>query len=131
MEDWKLWQERLESYMKVNKIENNLRVATLLSLVGGSTYKIMRDLSYPDLPKVKTYEELCKILSQQFAHHSSTWRERVKFYSAQQDNGKSFADFYARIKSLSVDYKFGSRLEEVMKDKKMSGLRSGKVLDRL
>ncbi|KAJ8965721.1 hypothetical protein NQ314_003944 [Rhamnusium bicolor] len=131
MKDWKLWQERLESYIKVNKITDELRVATLLSLLGPATYKIVRDLSYPDLPKDNSYDQLCEILSQQFAHHPSVWRERIKFCNAKQENGESFGDFYARLKSLSVNCKFGNRLESVLKDRLMSGLHSGKILDRL
>ncbi|KAJ8914896.1 hypothetical protein NQ315_016048 [Exocentrus adspersus] len=113
------------------KYVTNLKVPTLLSLTGGGAYKILRDLSYPNKPNEKTYDALCDILSQQFASQASVWRERLKFYAAQQETGEKLADFYARIKSLSVNCKFGANLDSILKDRLMSGLRSGKILDRL
>lgn len=99
--DWNLWLKRIESYIKANQVPNELKVATLLSLIGPGSYKMIRDLCYPIKPQEKTFAELCVIMNNQFAYYASTWRERIKFYNARQKESEPFSEYYARLKSLS------------------------------
>ncbi|KAJ8965557.1 hypothetical protein NQ314_004057, partial [Rhamnusium bicolor] len=82
-------------------------------------------------PSEKSYEQLCDIMFEQFSQQQSVWRERIKFYEVKQESSECFSEFYARVKSLAVNCEFGERLEETLKDKLMSGLKKGKLLDRL
>ncbi|KAH0822303.1 hypothetical protein GEV33_000488 [Tenebrio molitor] len=131
-DDWTIYQERLDQYFAANKItEGKIQVATLISLVGAPTYKLLRDLCYPDLPKSKTYAELCQLLVKQYSPQVSEWRERIKFYDLQQEINESISEWYARIRSASVNCNFGAQLTEVLKNKFVVGLRKGKILDRI
>jgi hypothetical protein len=41
-DDWTIYQERLDQYFAANKItEGKIQVATLISLVGAPTYKLL------------------------------------------------------------------------------------------
>lgn len=53
-EEWKLYEERLEQYFLANGIEKERQVPVLLSVIGSKSYKIVKDLSDPILPKKKT-----------------------------------------------------------------------------
>lgn len=53
---WQCYKERLDQYFIANDVKDEKKVPALLSLVGGKTYSILRDLTAPDLPASKTYE---------------------------------------------------------------------------
>lgn len=129
--DWNVYSERLEQFFEVNDIPDEKRSALLISVVGNEAYKTLRDLCHPALPKEKSFEELCQLLHKQYAPQVSLFRERIKFYKAQQENYENVSQWYARVKTLSVDCKFGETLEAILMDRFVSGLRSPLVLDRI
>ena len=131
-EDWQVYSEKLEQYFQANKIsDSKIQVATLLSLVGTATYKLLRDLSYPKLPKDKSYEELNILMTDQFSPVVSVWRERIRFYIAHQNERESVSEWYARVRNLAVNCKFGEQLTSILRDKFVCGLKGGPVQDRL
>lgn len=132
IEDWTLYEEKLDQYFEANGIKDEkTKIATLISSIGNQTYKTLRDLTFPDLPKTKTYVELTELLKTQFSPHISIWRERFKFYGAQQRAEESIMDWYVRIKSLATNCKFGNTLESVLTDKFVTGLVKSSIIDRL
>lgn len=134
-DDWIIYQERLEQYFSANQITDEgvvkRQAATLLSLIGADTYKLLRDLCFPGLPKTKSYAELCKLLQEHFSPKISIYRERIKFYSTTQGQAESVSEWHARIKKLAVNCKFGAILDQVLCDKFVTGMRSGFVLDKM
>jgi hypothetical protein len=62
IENWTSYTERLEQYFEVNEIVNEKRVSALLSLIGGKTYTLLRNLTTPDKPKDKSSADIVKIL---------------------------------------------------------------------
>lgn len=130
-DDWNVYYERLEQFFTVNDIPQDKRSAFLISVIGSYTYKTLRDLCHPTLPKDKSFEELCELLHRQFSPQVSIFRERAKFYNAKQESFENISTWYAKVKKLSVDCKFGSNLAMVLLDKFITGLRSGSILDRL
>ena len=42
--DWEAYQERLEMFLEANAVAEGQRVATLLTVIGGTAYKIVRNL---------------------------------------------------------------------------------------
>ena len=61
IENWTSYTERLEQYFEANEIANEKRVPALLSLIGGKTYTLLRNLTTPDKPKDKSYEFLISV----------------------------------------------------------------------
>ncbi|KAJ8931364.1 hypothetical protein NQ314_015731 [Rhamnusium bicolor] len=116
-EDFSLYLERLEQYFIANFIDEDRKVAVLLTVIGSHTYRILRDLCDPVLPKNKSFDELCE------RELNSTKLGRMQPSPSMK--------WYARIKNLAIPCSFGNLLEEILKDKFITGLKKGKILDRL
>lgn len=130
-DDWNVYYERLEQFFEVNNIPDEKRGAFLISVIGSNSYKTLRDLCHPTLPKDKPFAELCDLLRRQFSPQISIFRERAKFYNSKQENHENVTLWYGRVKKLSVDCRFGDHLENVLLDKFITGLKPGAVMDRL
>ncbi|XP_031334049.1 uncharacterized protein K02A2.6-like [Photinus pyralis] len=130
-EDWELYKERLDQFFEANQITHApYCTATLITLIGTSTYRILRDLCSPVLPKEKTYAELCQLLRQHFTPAVAVFKERIEFYSAKQEDGETINDWYLRIKSLASNCNF-HHLEDILKDKFVTGMLPGRILSRI
>jgi hypothetical protein len=131
LDDWKTYEEILDQFFIVNNVEDEKKSAYLISCIGSDTYKTLRDLCHPVLPKDKPFVHLSEILRKQFSPQVAIFRERTNFYNAKQNAAENVTTWYGRLKRLSVDCKFGDNLESVLVDKFITGLRPGQVLDRL
>lgn len=129
--DWCTYQERMDQYFLANYIENDRKVAVLITAIGDEIYDVLKGLCDPVLPKDKSYEDLCKILREQFTKKVSVFRERVEFYDLKQAEDEQVKDFYVKLKNKAIECKFGSSLNEILKDRFVSGLRRGPVLERV
>lgn len=130
-DDWQVFTERLEQFFEINDVAEDKKRAILITSISDDVYKLLRDVCHPVLPKNKTFDELCELLNKQFVVKTSVFRERVTFYSAKQMKNETISNWFARIKKLSVDCKFGDRFDEILLDRFISGLRSSPILDRL
>ena len=62
VENWCSYVERLENYFAANRVEDDKKVPTMLSLIGSRTYGLLRSLVAPTKPSTKSYADLCKTL---------------------------------------------------------------------
>lgn len=46
--EWESYVERLEQYFLANEVDAGKQVPVLLSVIGGPTYSLLRDLTAPD-----------------------------------------------------------------------------------
>ena len=58
--------ERVEAFIAANSIEEGKQVSVLLSVLGASTYSLLRSLTAPMKPNEKTFSELKEILTHAF-----------------------------------------------------------------
>lgn len=130
-DDWQVFTERLEQFFEINDVVEEKKRAILLTSISDDVYKTLRDVCHPVLPKNKTFDELCELLNKQFVKKTSVFRERVTFYNAKQMRDETISSWFARIKKLSVDCKFGERFDDILLDRFISGLRSNAILERL
>lgn len=130
-DDWMVFTERLEQFFEINDVVEEKKKAILITSIGDDIYKTLRDVCHPVLPKNKTFDELCDLLNKQFVIKTSVFRERYSFYNARQMAGESIANWFARIKKLSIDCKFGERFDATLLDRFVSGLRPSPIFDRL
>ena len=79
VENWTSYVERLEEYFKVNKVDNNMKVSALLSLVGGKTYSLLRNLTLPDKPADKNFDDIVKLLKEHLSPKPSIIAEPFSF----------------------------------------------------
>ncbi|XP_025191324.1 uncharacterized protein LOC112591662 [Melanaphis sacchari] len=130
-EDWNLYIERLDQFFIANFVEDCRKVSVLITVIGAETYKVLRELCDPILPNTLSYEQVCNTLKKQFSPKLAVFRERTKFYELKQSNNQSINEWYVYIKKAAMNCKFGSHLLEKLKDKFVTGLQKGPILDRL
>jgi len=119
-EDWRLFGQR---YRKQRK------VPVLLSVIGPRSYKIVKELSDPILPKDRSLIDICDLLKGHFTPTLPVFRKRMDFFELKQKDGESISAWFAVIKSTVIDCNLGARLNNVLKDKFVSGLKPSRVLD--
>ncbi|KAF2882453.1 hypothetical protein ILUMI_23735 [Ignelater luminosus] len=108
-QDFQMYEEKFAQYCQANEINGSRRIAMLIN---------------------KSYDKLCTLLREHNTPPKNTFRERIQFYQAVQGNDETCSEWYARIKRLSIECKF-TDIEAVLKDKFVSGLRPGLVLDKI
>ena len=57
-ENWKTYVKRVEQFFLANDIDDDHKVPTLLSLIGGKTYTLLRDLLAPAKPATKSFQQI-------------------------------------------------------------------------
>lgn len=129
--NWKTYISRLEQYFIVNKVEEEMKVPTLITLVGDETYELMMDLCSPDNPEDKTYAELVKIVKNHLHPEPSIIAERHKFRQRRQEKGESITQFMAALKNLAKTCAFKESLDDNLRDQLVSGLASDVIKQRL
>ena len=77
--DWDTYADRLCMYLEANDVKAAKHVATLLTVIGGPAYKVLRNLVSPDKPKDKTFKELVEVLAAHFSPKPLVIAERYRF----------------------------------------------------
>ncbi len=131
LDDFSIYTDRLEQHFKALDIKDAKRIPILLSSLGQSVYKTLRDLSYPKAPSELEYNQIIDLLKRQYSTKVNLWHERRKFHELKQTVGESIIDFLARIKKSAVNCEFSTSLEEVLKQKFVTGLCSSSIFERL
>ncbi|KAK9707847.1 hypothetical protein QE152_g27604 [Popillia japonica] len=128
---WSTYIARLEQYFKVNKIEENMKVPTLLTVAGDTTYELMVDLCSPKKPEEKGYQELVNIVQEHLQPTPSIIAERHKFRIRMQQKGESVTQYMAALKHLAKSCEFKESLDDNLRDQFVSGLQNEMELNYL
>ena len=116
--------ERVDLYFTAQRIQDDLKVATLLSSIGASTYARLSDLLSPTKPSTKTLAELTALLQRHYEPPRIVIAERFQFRTRVQKEGESMAEFDAALRKLAIHCGFaGDRLTEELRDQIVVGLR--------
>ncbi|XP_008180036.1 uncharacterized protein K02A2.6-like [Acyrthosiphon pisum] len=129
--DWNVYQERMEQFFLANGIPEERKVPLLITCMGEQAYKMLKDLCDPVKPAESTYEQLCTVLTRQFAKKVSVYRKREEFYNLRQNTNESVTEWYAKMKNFAAQCSFGSNLIPALKDKFTTGMKDGPIKDRL
>ncbi len=110
--------ERVDLYFTAQRIQDDLKVATLLSSIGASTYARLSDLLAPTKPSTKT---LAALLQRHYEPPRIVIAERFQFRTRVQKEGESMA---AALRKLAIHCGFaGDRLTEELRDQIVVGSR--------
>lgn len=129
-DDWSLYQERLSQYFIAYEIGAARQAATLIASLPNEIHKVLRASCFPDSPTTKTFAQLCEILRTHFTSQICVFRERQKFYDAKQAENEGIIDWLSRLKQLAIHCDFGGMLSNVIRDKFITGLTKGQLLDK-
>ena len=116
------YADRFDAFMAANDIADDKKTNLLLTSIGPSSYKLLKNLTSPAAPNSKTYIELILLLKSHFDPQPIVIAERHKIWTAMQEEDESVADFVVRLKKLSSTCCFGTFLEEALRDRLVSGL---------
>ncbi|GFV94021.1 uncharacterized protein K02A2.6 [Trichonephila clavipes] len=131
VEDWSSYVERLESYFVVNGIEVKMKVPSILSLIGATKYKLLKNLATPNIPSELTYQDIVKLLSEHLNPKPLEMTERFRFYKRKQFEGESIANYCAELQKLSIHSNFGNNLSTMLRDKLVMGLKNENIQKKL
>ncbi|XP_059045676.1 uncharacterized protein LOC131841376 [Achroia grisella] len=129
--NWDTYCRRIRQYMTLNGIATELHVATLVTHVGVECYELMCDLCAPDLPEMKTFEELERIVKEHLEPQRSEIAERHVFRQRKQGQGETINEYLQNLKHLAKTCNFGGTLEINLRDQFVSGLYHEDMRSRL
>ena len=72
--------EQVELFLAANGVPNWRQVPFFLTLVGGQTYALLRDLLSPDKPADQTLKQLMDTLRRHYEPKKVVMAERFKFH---------------------------------------------------
>lgn len=128
--NWSGYVERMEMYFLVNKVTSELKLPTLISVMGEEAYELLSTLASPVKPKSLTYERAVELLAAHLQPTPSVLTERYKFRQRRQRD-ESIAEYVSELKKLSKYCDFGSALDENLRDQLVCGLKSEIIRQRL
>ena len=119
-------------FLIANDIAADKRVPVFLSLVGGATYGLLRNLCSPAKPQDKSYTELTSLLTQHYEPEPLIIAERFHFHRRDQAADESISVYIAELRRLATTCKFDEAfLDESLRDRFVCGLKSEAIQRRL
>lgn len=130
--EWNIYKEKLDSYFISNDIKDDKKMSAFLrTRLDNETYKLLKDLADPKQLFDLEYKELCTFLTSHFGKPVSIFHERREFYDLKEIESETMNEWYGRIKHKASTCKFGKSLDEVLRDKFITGMKEGPILNRL
>ena len=118
--------ERVELFLTVNSVEEDKRVAYLLSGLGAKAYAVLKNLVAPRAPKECSMDRIKESLVNHFKPKPPVIAERYAFHKRDQRAGETVGEFLIELRRLARTCSFGNFLEEALRDRLVCGLaRSG------
>lgn len=129
--DFDIFMDRLELYFQLNNTPEEMKIKILIIALDEDIYTYLRHACYPELPMEKTFGEITDLLRQCASPKKSVYRARYEFYNAKKEPEVNIHSWLDNIRALSMKCKFGTDLEEILRDRFISGLPPSPILDRL
>lgn len=90
--------KRMKLLLLANEVPNKKHVAIFLSLLGGTTYGILRSLCAPEKPQDDvTYKQPTDLLFRHYEPEPLVIAERFHFYRHDQVPGESVAEYVVEL----------------------------------
>ena len=130
-ETWKSYTERVKQYFMANEISDDRKVPTLLALMGGKTYSLLRNLTSPDDPATKGFDAIVKLLDNHLSPKPLVIAERFRFHKRDQKDGESIPVYVAELRKLSEHCDFKANLNDALRDRLVCGIKHGNIKKKL
>ncbi|XP_015109328.1 uncharacterized protein K02A2.6-like [Diachasma alloeum] len=93
-------------------------------MLGAEGYILLSSLCAPDLPGIKEYPVLVKLMSDHLKPKPSFITERFRFNMCNQTEGQTVSEYIATLKELSTYCEHGTGLNDALRDRLVCGLRN-------
>ena len=131
-EEWGAYMEHMDEFLIANGVDDDRKkVAVLLSTVGPSTYRLLKDLLAPTLPSTQSFDEIREVLQGHFQPKPLVIAERFKFHQRNQSESVSVVQYLAELRKLAKTCQFKAFLDEALRDRFVCGLRAQYIQKRL
>ena len=131
-DDWSQYIERLGHYFTANDISDTVKQKSiLLSVVGAETYKLIHNLSVPNLPGTKTYEELVELVKDYLCPQPNIIVQRCLFNSRTRQPEESVATFVNELRGIASKCEYGLQLNDNLRDRLVAGVNNDRIQQRL
>ncbi|XP_037929430.1 uncharacterized protein K02A2.6-like [Teleopsis dalmanni] len=131
VDSWCDWVEILDShFVEMACQDDKIKRSILLKNIGMEAYGLLRDICDPDLPATQTYDKLCTLLGSHFSKPIIIFRERKIFFDAVREKGQTIMEWFALLKKLARNCKFGAQLNSFVLNKFVTAL-DGRTFERL
>lgn len=132
-ESFESYQQRLEQYFAANGLDtkDGKTKAVFLTVVGKRSHSLLMDLCAPAKPSEKSYEELVGLLQKHYVPKTNFIAERCKFHGRSQKENETISEYIASLRKFAATCKFGTFLDEALRDRFVCGVKSSELRDRL
>lgn len=131
IEELENYLERFDLYVKANSVKADDKVPLFLTVIGPKIYSVLKNLLLPDKVAEQTYNDLVKTLKAHFTPEKSIIAQRCRFHKRFQREGESLAQYAVEIKQLAGSCDFKTFLNDAMRDRFVSGIKSEDIQQRL
>lgn len=121
-EDWESYIERVELYFTANDVEDEKKVATLISLMGAKTYHLLRNLLAPLKPATQTFDYIVDTLKSHLSPKPLVIAERFRFHNRSQSKDESISEYVAELRKLTQFCEFGTGFSDALRDRLVCGM---------
>ena len=113
-EEWPHYVERLNFFFLGNEIVDDGKKRVFLSVVGPTTFKLLRNLLHPAKPGEQILTALIEVLTEHYKPIPSEIVQCFRFYSRFRKPSESIAIFVIEFRALSENCNFGTTLEDLL-----------------
>ena len=123
-DEFESYVRRLEMFFLANQVDDERKVATLLSVIGKKTFNLVENLISPKEPKDCTYDQVVKTLKAHFKPKKLLIIERYNFHQRKQSASETIPQYVAALRALGGTCEYGDVLETLLFDRFVAGLRN-------
>ena len=131
-EDWEQYTLRLESFFKVNRVQDaEEKKALLFTVIGPVALRLLRSLIAPDRVENKTFKELMTAMKVHCCPKPSEVVQTFKFNTKVRQPGESVSTYVSQLRTLAEHCNFGEMLERMLRDRLVCGINDPRIQRRL
>ncbi|UYV64177.1 K02A2.6-like [Cordylochernes scorpioides] len=129
-QDFEIFVKCLRFAFVANDTSLSKQVPVLLAVIGPKLFKLAEDLVAPEMLETKPFDEIFALLNRHLAPTPRVIPARYNFFKSSQKD-ETISQFMATLRGLAEPCKFGSMLNEMLRDKLVVGVRSENLQKRL
>ena len=115
----------MEHFFTANGVTNDgKKTALLLTTIGPTAYKLLRNLIAPAKLEEKSFKDLVDTMRQHQSPTPSEIVQRYRFNSRFRREGESIATFLLELRALAEFCNFGPSLDDMLREGWYVGLRT-------
>lgn len=137
-ESFSSYLQRLQNYITLKGVTSaTVKVQIFLNCIGPKYYQVLKNITAPDSPESKSYDDLVKLLKNHIAPEPGEVAQQHKFCLRQQHECESIANYVAGLKEIGGKCNFicnnckHSTFETHLRVQFIRGLRNSEIKERL